>query len=120
MHTKASQLELAVDVDCRTVACFCLGNTSNQCLLFLTDNSKLERQLTRPEVMGKTRGHGSRRGAYRGGRGGSKGRAGDEDEDSSEEEYEQPRGLGEGVLLQKISLVAHQPRHGFASSHAYG
>ncbi|GBG00379.1 hypothetical protein Rsub_13061 [Raphidocelis subcapitata] len=40
--------------------------------------------------MGKTRGHGSRRGAYKG-RG--KGR-GEEDEESSEEEYEQPRGLG--------------------------
>lgn len=45
--------------------------------------------------MGKTRGHGSRRGAYRGARNASKGRGGGEEEDSSEEEeYEQPRGLG--------------------------
>lgn len=45
--------------------------------------------------MGKTRGHGSRRGAYRGARNASKGRGGGDEEDSSEEEeYEQPRGLG--------------------------
>jgi hypothetical protein len=51
--------------------------------------------------MGKTRGHGSRRGAYRGARAGaSKGR-GEEDSDSEEEEYEQPRGLGE---LQRSKL----------------
>lgn len=44
--------------------------------------------------MGKTRGHGSRRGAYRGARANaSKGR-GEEEEDSSEEEYEQPKGVG--------------------------
>eukprot|EP00775_Hariotina_reticulata_P007309 gene7309-7522_t len=43
--------------------------------------------------MGKTRGHGSRRGAYRGGgRSGGKGRG--DDEESEEEEYEPQRGLG--------------------------
>jgi hypothetical protein len=44
--------------------------------------------------MGKTRGHGSRRGAYKG----SKGR-GKEDEDS--EEIEPQRGLGELISFQK-------------------
>lgn len=43
--------------------------------------------------MGKTRGHGSRRGAYKGHGRPSKGR-GEEDESSSEEEYEVQRSLG--------------------------
>lgn len=54
--------------------------------------------------MGKTRGHGSRRGAYRGARNASKGRGGDEDDDSEEEEYEQPRGLG-ALLVRHRNAV---------------
>lgn len=51
--------------------------------------------------MGKTRGHGSRRGAYRGARNASKGRGGgDEDDDSEEEEYEQPKFVGTLVEMQ--------------------
>jgi hypothetical protein len=44
--------------------------------------------------MGKTRGHGSRRGAYRGRGGGGRGRGGEEEESSEEERYEQTRSLG--------------------------
>lgn len=55
--------------------------------------------------MGKTRGHGSRRGAYRGARANaSKGR-GEEEEDSSEEEYEQPKGVGRRRLGSHKSSV---------------
>lgn len=47
-------------------------------------------------TMGKTRGHGSRRGAYRGRGGSSRGRGGDDEgSDSDEERYEQQRSLGE-------------------------
>jgi hypothetical protein len=42
--------------------------------------------------MGKTRGHGSRRGAYKGSSRSK--RDADEEGSSSEEEYEKPRGLG--------------------------
>jgi hypothetical protein len=42
--------------------------------------------------MGKTRGHGSRRGAYRGT--GRRKAAEEEEGSGSEEEYEQQRGLG--------------------------
>lgn len=46
--------------------------------------------------MGKTRGHGSRRGAYKGSRKPAKGRGeGDEEDSSEEEEFEQQRGLRE-------------------------
>jgi hypothetical protein len=58
--------------------------------------------------MGKTRGHGSRRGAYRGARANaSKGR-GEEEEDSSEEEYEQPKGVGR--LGSQIGSIFVQQR----------